>query len=217
MKYAATLFLILMLVPTAQAQDTVELPQRSPKKAFALSLLLPGLGHRYAHHGDWDGGASAFALAEAGFWTSIFVTDARHTSTVESFESLAASRANALIEGKDRRFFLELASYRSSDEYLETQLRNRAWDDLSYVNDPAFQWAWATEDDFQRYRDLRDEADRFRNRRTLLIATLVTNRLLSGFMAARAARRSNAANVSLSVAPPARGATAPTAQLQVRF
>lgn len=218
MKYPAALFLFLMLLPaSAQGQDTVELPHRSPKKAFALSLLLPGLGHRYAHHGDWDGGASAFALAEAGFWTGLLVTDARHASTVESFETLAASRAAAEIDGKDRRFFLELASYRSSEEYLESQLRNRAWDDLDYVDDPAFQWEWATEGDFQRYRTLRDEADRFRNRRTLLIATLFTNRLLAAFTAARAARRTNAANVSLSFAPPAGESAIPTAQLRVRF
>lgn len=214
------LLLLVFLLPLhATAQEADASDRRSPLKAFALSLALPGLGHRYVHGGDWDGAASAFAVAEAGFWTGVLVADWRHDQAVESYETLAATRADAQIDGKDRRFFLELATYRSSDEFLDSQLRNRAWDQVGYVSDPAFQWDWQSEADFLRYRDLRDEADTFSNRRTLFIATLVANRLIAGLTAVRAARRANRAvpDLSLSFAPPPAGAHAPLARLRVRF
>lgn len=215
----ALLLLVLLLPLRATAQEADAPDRRSPLKAFALSLALPGLGHRYVHGGDWDGAASAFAVAEAGFWTGVLVTDWRHDQAVESYETLAATRADAQIDGKDRRFFLELASYRSSDDYLDSKLRDRAWDQIGYVSDPAFQWAWQTEADFLRYRTLRDDADAFSNRRTLFIATLVANRLIAGLTAVRAARRANRAtpNLSLSLAPPPAGAHAPLTRLRLRF
>lgn len=215
----AVLLLVLLLPLRATAQEADVPDRRSPLKAFALSLALPGLGHRYVHGGDWDGAASAFAVAEAGFWTGVLVADWRHGQAVESYETLATTRADAQIDGKDRRFFLELGTYRSSDEFLDSKLRDRAWDQIGYVSDPAFQWEWQSEADFLRYRDLRDEADTFSNRRTLFIATLVANRLIAGLTAVRAARRTNRAapDLSLSFAPPPVGARAPLTRLRVRF
>ena len=216
MKYAVLILALLLALP-AQAQEVS--PPRSPKKAFALSLLLPGLGHRYAHGGSWRGAASGLALAEAGFWTGTFVSDWRHGATVESFETLAATRAGADIEGKDREFFLNLATFISSEEFRATKLRNRAWDEIDYVSDPAFQWQWASEEDFERFRDLRDEADTFRNRRTLFIAAMAANRLVAAFTAIRATNRANRAmpDLSLSFAPPPDYAETPVVHLRVQF
>ncbi len=43
----------------AQVQEPeTERVRKSSGKAVALSLLLPGLGHRYAHDGSWRGAAS---------------------------------------------------------------------------------------------------------------------------------------------------------------
>jgi hypothetical protein len=217
--FVTLLFLVLLLPLRASAQEAAVPDRHSPLKAFALSLALPGLGHRYVHGGDWDGAASAFVVAEAGFWTGVLVANWRHDQAVESYETLAATRADAQVDDKDRRFFLELATYRSSDDYLADKLRDRAWDQIGYVSDPAFQWAWQTEADFLRYRELRDEADTFSNRRTLFIATLVANRLIAGLTAVRAARRANqtATGLSLSFAPPPAGAHAPLTRLRVQF
>ena len=212
----------LGLPPSAHAQveePETEFVQKSPGKAAALSLLLPGLGHRYAHNGSWRGAASWFALADVSMWLGLFGADWRHGQAVESYRTLATTRANAQLEGKNRRFFLNLGLFRSSDEFLEVHLRNRAWDQVNYVSDPAFQWQWASEEDLQEYRELRDDADGWSRSRTLFISTLVANRLLAALTALRAARKANdaAPDVSLSLSPPPPDTNAPVLHLSVRW
>ncbi|WP_456425326.1 hypothetical protein [Rhodocaloribacter sp.] len=218
------LFAILLLfacVLPASAQErpipeTVRL--KSPRKAFAMSLLFPGLGHRYAQNGRWGGGGSLFAFADAGLWLGLIGTEWRRNSLVQSFETLAATRAHAQVEGKGRTFFLNLAAFHSSEEYLEVQLRNRAWDQLDYVSERAFQWAWETEEDFQKFRRLRSDSETLRNRRFVFIAALVSNRIIAGLFAVRAANRTNgAANLSVTLGPPPPDASLPRLDLRLTF
>ena len=107
----------------------------------------------------------------------------------------------------------------SSDEFREDLLRRRFWEQVNLVNDPAFQWQWASEEDLQNYRRLRDDADAWGRRRTLFISTLVANRLLAALTAIRAARRANnaAPDLSLSLTPPLRNAEWPAVNLVVSF
>ena len=202
----------------AQAQEPeTERVRKSSGKAVALSLLMPGLGHRYAHDGSWRGAASFFAVADVSFWLSLLSADWRHGQAVQSYRTLATTRANAQIDGKNRRFFLNLGLFRSSDEFLEVQLRNRAWDQVDYVSDPAFQWQWASETDLQAYRQLRSNADDRSRSRTLFISALVANRLLAALTALRAARHANAPDLSLSLTPPPADANMPVLNLSVRW
>ena len=216
-----TLILIFACAFPASAQErpipeTVRL--KSPQKAFAMSLLFPGLGHRYAQNGRWGGGGTLFAFADAGLWLGLIGTEWRRNSLVQSFETLAATRAHAQVDGKDRTFFLNLAAFHSSDEYLEVQLRNRAWDQLDYVSDRAFQWAWEREEDFQKYRRLRSDSETLRNRRFVFIAALVSNRIIAGLFAVRAAGRTNrAANLSVTLGPPPPDASLPRLDLRLTF
>ncbi|GAB5518210.1 MAG: hypothetical protein RhofKO_04610 [Rhodothermales bacterium] len=190
---------VLLAVP-AQGQAVSD-AARSPQKAFALSLAVPGLGHRYAQGGSWHGGATTFALADAALWTSLIASVWRQDHLIQSYETLAVSQAGADINGKDRTFYLNLASFESSEVYLETQLRNRAWDRIDYVEDPAFQWDWSSTAAFADFRDLRENAESLRRRRPILIGLLVANRLVAGLSSIRAVGRSNASTMAFSAAP----------------
>ncbi len=213
---SATLCLALLLGPAgstfAQIDDADMVPpRRSPATAAALSLLLPGLGQRYANHGSWRGTATIFVIADVATWVGLTRTIQSRNQRINSYTALAASRASAVVDGKDRSFFLNLATYRSSDEYLEIQLRNRAWDQIDYASDPDFRWEWANDEDFLAFRGLRDDAESLDRRKSVLIATLVANRLVSAFVAVRAANRANrTALQSLSLSPPRRGDRYPT-------
>ena len=179
--------LIALLAPgVASAQVTAE-PQPSPAKAFGLSMLLPGLGHRHANGDQWTGWAGTVAAADAALWVSLFTSSRHRNQVVETYRTLAAGSAGADLEGKNRTFYLNLASFRSSDEFLDTVLRNRAWDQVDYVSDPSFHWSWTTDAEFQRYRDLREQDESLGRRRSILIASLVANRLINGLIAARKA------------------------------
>lgn len=204
----ALLFALLLTMQVAPVRaQAAEMGDRrtSPRKAAALSLLLPGLGHRYVNNGSWRGAASFFALAEAGFWLGMVGADWQQGQTTESYRTLAAGRAGADLAGKDRRFLVNLGLYQSSDAFREDHLRRRLWDQVNYVSPSAFQWQWDTEEDLRTYRSLREEADAWTRRRTLLIAALAANRVLAAVTSLLAARRSNNAApvVTLSMTPPA--------------
>ena len=103
--------------------------------------------------------------------------------------------------GKDRRFYVTIGNHLSSSDYREAQLRGRRIDLASYVDDPAFQWAWSSERDFQRYRDLRGDAESWGQRRGSFIAALVANRLIASVSALLTARREREKTLHIGVTP----------------
>lgn len=153
-------------------------------------------------------------MADAALWTSLFGVTWRRSSLVDSYEALAVSAAGADLTGKDRAFILRLASYRSSDEYFETALRLRAWEELEAMEDETYRWSWTSDEDYLRFRDLRNDAESLGRRRTLLVASLVANRLLSGILSARRAGRPSDLSVAFRPAP---SGTVPTLDLALRF
>jgi hypothetical protein len=211
--------LLLAAAPAAAQPDPasgIRLENPSAGRAFAMSLVLPGWGHRYANGGQWGGSGTFFALADAFLWTGLVGTSWQRSHVIQSYETLAATGAGADMDGKDRLFSLRLASFRSSDEFLEVSLRNRAWEDLSYVDDPAYWWSWTDEADYLRFRDLREDGESLGRRRTAIIATLVANRLISGFLAARSARSRGGADFALALRP-TRSGSLPALDLALRF
>lgn len=211
--------LVLLLVgqgiPATSAHAQSPGLERSPRKAAVLSLVLPGLGHRYAHGGRWTNTASLLAIADVSSWLGIAGTNRHRNQAIDSYTLLASSRAGADVEGKDRRFFLNLATYKSSDQFLETALRNRAWDQLSYVDDVSFQWEWKSDADFAAYRDLRNKSESLKRRRSILVAAIVSNRLLSTISSVLIARRS--APTDLAISASTTGESDFTLKVDVRF
>lgn len=189
----------------------------SASKAFGLSLILPGLGQRYVNSGSWGGWGTAFAITDASLWIALFGGEWHRDQLVESYTSLAVGGASADVDGKDRTFFLNLATYRSSDAYLETVLRNRAWDQIDYVDSPSFQWNWSSDSDFLRFRGLREDAESLRRRRGIIIASLVANRIISGIMAAWRASRFRTESMTIQLGAPPKFSSLPKAQLKIRF
>ncbi|MGI9175562.1 MAG: hypothetical protein ACR2GR_09625 [Rhodothermales bacterium] len=227
-RFPLSFFLLLLFMPVAlpasaqvagPVQEASTAQAKSLKKALGLSLLVPGLGHRYVHNGSWRGAASLFALTDAGLWLGLVGTEWRRGQTVASYETLAASRAGAAVQDKPRSFFLNLAAYRSSEAYLEAQLRRRAWNNLDYVEARSFQWDWQSEADFQQFRDLRSDAESLRRRRPFLVSVLVGNRLIAALTAIRAARRAERPepDVSFSLASPPASGKAPLFTLHARW
>ena len=178
--------------------------ERSAGKAAALSVLIPGLGHRYLHGGRWGAAGSAFVLAEASLWLGLVGAEWQRGQAVQSYRTLATSRAGAHVEGKNRRYFINLGAYASSDAFVEDHLLRRRWDQISYVSDPAYQWHWASEQDRKTYSRLRGQSDAWARRRAVFVSTLAVNRLLAALTSILAVRRRDAAAISLSLPPGAR-------------
>ena len=189
----------------------------SSGKAFALSMIAPGLGHRYVRGGDWGRWGTAFALTDAGLWVGLLGTSRRRSHLVESYRTLATRHAGVDPSGKDRTFYLNAATYRSSQAFTDAQFRNGALDQVTYAADPSFQWQWDTEEHFLRFRELREDAESLRRRRSVLIASLAANRLIAGVAALRAAGRTGRSNLRISLGPPPIEADAPLVRLGYTF
>lgn len=192
-------------------------PRASSGKAFALSMVAPGLGHRYVRGGEWGRWGTAFALTDVGLWTGLLGTIRRRSHLVESYRTMATRHAGVDPNGKDRTFYLNAATYRSSQAFTDAQFRNGALNQVTYADDPSFQWQWDTEEHFLRFRELREDAESLRRRRSVLIASLATNRLIAGVAALRAAGRTGRSGMRISLAPPPIDADAPLVRMEYTF
>jgi len=211
----ASLMLFSPATTRAQDLDLSLAATPSPAKAFGLSILMPGLGHHHATGGSWSRSGFIYAATDLSMWISLLGSSWHRNQLISSFETLASRSAGAQIEGKDRTFFLNLASFESSDVYLDTMLRNRAWDRIDYVDDPSFLWSWESTESYNEFRSLRNRSETLKRRRSILIAGLVANRLLSGVISARKASKYSRVSVSAAFVPPV--GDHPTIALRVGF
>ena len=202
-----------------QTPEIVEplVKRTSSGKAFALSMIAPGLGHRYVRGGDWGRWGTAFALTDAGMWIGLLGTSRRRSHLIESYRTLATRHAGVDPDGKDRTFYLNTATYRSSQAFTDAQFRNGALDRITYAADPSFQWRWDTEEHFLLFRELREDAESLRRRRSLLIASLAANRLIAGVAALRVAGRNKRSNLRISLDAPPVEANAPLVRMGYTF
>lgn len=193
-----------------------ELQSRSGGAAFGLSLLVPGLGHRYAS-GHWNTVATMHGLADAALWAGLVDANLQIGRAEESFETLAVSAGGAEGTDRSRGFYLNMATFRSSEEYIQQLLRNRAWSELEQARLPQNQWEWETEEDFQDFRDIREDAESLRRRRPIFLAMLAGNRILAGIGAIRASRSFNRSQAEVSLGMPPAGSSLPTVNMSLRF
>ena len=134
-------------------------------------------------------------------WPGLVTSEWQRGQLVQSYQSWAASYAGVSTAGKDRRFYVTIGNHLSSSDYREAQLRSRRVDLASYVDDPAFHWTWTSERDFQRYRDLRGDAESWGQRRGSFVAALVANRLIASLSALLTARRERESALQIGVTP----------------
>ncbi len=188
---------LLAMLPETWGQQVAP----RPAKAAALSFAVPGLGQRYVNGNQWNRSAAWYVLAETAWWAGLAASEWYRGQSVQHYRTWAVSRAGAQVEGKDRAFFVTIGSYTSSEAFRDESLRNRRWDQLNYVSDPAYHWIWQSDEDLQEYRDLRQDADAWAHRRTLFIAVMTGSRVVSAVNALRAAKRQHGVPLSMALAP----------------
>ena len=194
------------------------LKPKSGVTAFGLSLLVPGLGHRYVNDGHWGGAGTIFLTADLTLWVGLATTLAQESHATDAYGSLVALKAGNNLDGKNRAFELALSSYDNSADYIDALLRSRQWDRLDFAQDPENQWNWESHADRSRYIELRNDADSAGRRKTALIGALLVNRLISGITAALSSSRTRQAPQSFSAGLGySHYSEYPTAAVKVRF
>ena len=192
---ASILFMLCMIVPV----DAVSAEGKSPRKAFFLSLLLPGLGEYYA--GSLSR-AKIFLGAEAGIWASFGVFRAYESLRATDARLFAAAHAGAravppfsLSAGTSAGeryaldFLHDLEFYQSRDEFNRYARWRSGPNAAVYPETDKWQWEWKSETDRLRYRGLRNSERKARQRSFYAVGVVLFNRLISGIDAARIARQ----------------------------
>jgi hypothetical protein len=148
---------------------------KSKGKAFFLSMLLPGLGERYAgrpHRAQFFLGTEiALWLSYAGFlnyreWRS------------DDYHSYAAAHGAVVLSGKTDSYFVDIGNYDSIDDYNAAKLRQRNLP--AYYRDvEKYYWKWQTPAERKKFEQLRLSADRADNRAMFVLGAIVANHLVS--------------------------------------
>jgi hypothetical protein len=182
---------------------------KSPKKAAFLSILLPGLGERYA------GGQKSvkfFFFTEGMFWTGLFAFKKLNATRENTYRTFATARAGATTTQRPNSFYDRLTSFDSIYDY-NARLQYVEGDQTTpLLETPENFWEWDTRASRKQFQELRSKATWARTRSFLFVGALLFNRFASAL---------NAANIAAKTLPTA--TIIPTsqgdiyAQLQVRF
>ncbi len=199
-RYGMPVLAVIMLGALTGSELLAQAPLK-PAKAAVYSIVLPGLGHRYANEGRWNRRAALYTITDAVLIAGLISSEWQRRHLEESYQTWATSYAGIAPAGKDRRFYVTIGNYLSSDEYQETQLRQRRVDLVAYVSDPEFQWRWSRIEDLQRYRDLRKNSESWSQRRGSFIAALVANRLVAALSALITTRRKRDRMLQVAIVP----------------
>lgn len=117
---------------------------------------------------------------------SYFGLNVRAGNLEDQFETFASLKLGVPIDNRSRSFRLAIGQFNNLREHNDFQLRSRNWNRL-LPDTPENRWAWETEEDRQRYRDLRDRSENVRNQLPAIGALLVVNRVVSAISAYRRA------------------------------
>lgn len=184
----ATVLFSPIVEAQAQSQQKEELP--TPRGAFLRSLVVPGWGHYYADHDNWNRGKYHLA-GEVVLVLSYFGLNARADYLEQDYYTFARAKANTDLSNKSREYIIAVGNYDNLAAYNDAQLRTRNWDQV-YPNTTEFNWNWQSSELRFQYQDARERVERNRSQLPTLVALMVANRLISGLSAFIHARDLNA-------------------------
>jgi hypothetical protein len=181
--------------PAAQTRTD----RKSIKRAFFMSLAIPGAGEYYVGAKRY---AAGFLTAEGLIWGFALVSKFQGEMWRSDYRNFAAQQAGANYGRDDDNYYRDIYEYPNSDWFNEDQWRQAR---EQYPNDPQAQaafvagrlytaadgWRWATEDDWNRYRSLRVKSRKTLQRISYAAGSALLNHLLSAVNAARLARSYN--------------------------
>lgn len=173
--------------------------RKSIKKAFFLSLAVPGAGEYYVGQKRY---AKGFLASEALIWSFALFSRYQGVMWRDDYIAYAAAQAGANSGRSDDLYYQNIYEWPNSDWYNEYQWAEAR--DL-YPDDPAAQaayvadkiyseadaWEWQSAEEWDRFRNLRVKSESAYRRVTYAAGAALLNHLLSAVNAARLAKGHN--------------------------
>lgn len=185
---------------TQQDQMFVQdIEHKSAGGAFLRSLVLPGWGHRYVDNDNWNRGRIHMG-ADVLFLGGTLGYNRQAIMTQNAMFTSTQQQAGVDIRGRDKSFQLGVAQFNSLAEYNLYQEQTRNWDRF-LADTPENQWEWRSEEDRNRYNEMRAKYDDSKRQTSLLIGLMAVNRVVSGISAAISARNHNRLVPDFAITP----------------
>jgi hypothetical protein len=164
------------------------------------SLALPGWGALHSGHRNVG---LAFLAAEAALWTTVGVSVGQGRLRRGSSEDVAQIYADIDLDAHADNFRKLISNFRSSDEYNRLVVYREAaalyYGDYQRFNDyidthslsGADSWNWDSDDQWERYRQLRRTSERAFQRARFAAAGAIVNRVAAAIVSSRLSARSS--------------------------
>ena len=160
---------------------------KSKGKAFFLSLLLPGMGERYAGSKKMS---YVFLTSEVLLWAGYGSFWTYGQWRKEDYRVFAATHAGVDLAGKTDTYFVNIGNYADIYEYNQAKLRQRNLDDY-YRDTEAYFWQWDSAGNRAKFEGIRIASDRAFNRSLFTLGGILANHLISAIHAVWAVHRHN--------------------------
>lgn len=194
---------------TAHNDDKTIIPRKikkSARKAFFLSLLVPGSGEYYVGYKNY---AKGFIGAETVIWTVAVYNKYQGDMRRRDYIAYAAQQAGSNPGRTDDFYYQNVYEWPNSYWYNEDQWRQARelypYDPAAqqaYVSDKLYSsedsWEWLNEGQWYYYRGLRVKSRNALHRISYSLGASVLNHMLSAVNAARLAKRFNKKKTQLT-------------------
>ncbi len=161
---------------------------KSPKRAFLLSLLLPGAGQYY---NESKTKAKIFAGSEASLWVAFLAFRRVGSWKKTDYKNYAVEHADINPVDKNDDFYERLTYYDDRDQYNQfTRLFNGPEAPI-YPETDYWNWEWESQQSRAEYRDLRNQSKNAYRRSLYMLGLAALNRVISAVDAFRGAKKYN--------------------------
>ncbi|TFG96649.1 MAG: hypothetical protein E4H13_11900 [Calditrichales bacterium] len=168
-------------------ETPLELSEKSPSKAFLLSMLLPGMGEAYVGNKTQS---KIFLGIELVSW-GLVAANMIHVSNRESdYKNFATQHAGINRTGKEDQYWIDIGKYDLIYEYNEQRRRDRDINAL-YEENGFYYWQWDSRANRLFYDKSRIDTRELERNRLYIYAAIALNHLVSGINALRLANAHN--------------------------
>ncbi|MFH1007865.1 MAG: hypothetical protein V1800_10250 [Candidatus Latescibacterota bacterium] len=176
--------LMVGLVSAGIGIGAADAQERSGRKAFFLSLLVPGAGQYYAGERTW---AKSFLISEGMLWLG-YAGFRRYQAWRENdYRVFATVHAGVNPQGKDAAFFDHVGFYDSAAERNGVISWEEGPEAPLYAEGSQSSWAWDSEASRLTFRSLRSASMTARERSRYVVGGLILNHVMSAIQAGRSA------------------------------
>ena len=156
-----------------------------PKKAFLLSLLIPGLGQHYVKSRK---ATRFFAVVEAALWGTMIGHRLSSRWARQNYKAFATNHARASIDGKDDQYFVDIGNFLDIYRFNNKKQVDRSDDNVLEITPDNF-WQWDSDENRSKFRKMRIDADATKNRAVFFTTGIFINHLISAIHATLVAKQ----------------------------